>query len=190
MKELLLLKTPIWARKPKVKVLSLISWNSITKESLLGMFHDVLVCAGTQLIFSTVAGIGVCLRFAMETVLIRQGWFSYCWAVLTEARHFLFLTSAPQWRCTRNWEGAQSGQLTEGICHSIWGHAQHMKLGKKKGERDVWSDSICLPKSLLSMMKPIFPGCGWTLSSCHGENHCGCVRLSCLRLNYDKWERN
>lgn len=38
-------------------------------------------------------------------------------------------------------------QLTRGIFHTIWHHAQHTKLGKKEEGADVQNDGICLLKS-------------------------------------------
>ena len=43
-----------------------------------GKISVVLVLAGIELIFFIVAGMGVCSRFVLETVLIIQGCFSYC----------------------------------------------------------------------------------------------------------------
>ncbi|KAK4810129.1 hypothetical protein QYF61_009524 [Mycteria americana] len=47
-------------------------------------------------------------------------------------------------RCTRSWEGtglAQLTPMTKGTSHTVWRHAQHIKLGKKKEGEDVWSDA-------------------------------------------------
>ena len=38
----------------------------------------VLVLAGIELIFFIVASMGLCFGFVLETVLIIQGYFSYC----------------------------------------------------------------------------------------------------------------
>jgi len=57
----------------------------------------------------------------------------------TESRPFLLLAPPHQrvgWGCTRSWEGTQPGQLTQltkGILHAIWRHAQHIKLGEEGG---------------------------------------------------------
>ena len=39
---------------------------------------SVLVLAGVELIFFTVASMGLCFEFVLETVLIIQVCFSYC----------------------------------------------------------------------------------------------------------------
>ena len=44
----------------------------------------VLVLAGIELIFFVVACMGLCFGFVLQTVLMIQGCFSYCWAVLTQ----------------------------------------------------------------------------------------------------------
>jgi len=49
---------------------------------------------------------------AVETVLLMQGFFSYCWAVLTQSRLLTALHQWVGWGCTRIWEGTQLGQLT------------------------------------------------------------------------------
>ena len=47
-----------------------------SKSSLV--LAAVLVLAGIELIFFIVAGMGLCLGFVLETVLIMQGCFRYC----------------------------------------------------------------------------------------------------------------
>ena len=42
------------------------------------VLFDVWVLAGVELIFFIVAGMGLCIGFVLETVLIIQGCFSYC----------------------------------------------------------------------------------------------------------------
>lgn len=39
-------------------------------------------------------------------------------------------------------------QVTEGIFHIVWHHAQYIKLGEKGEVGDIWND-ICIPKSPL-----------------------------------------
>jgi len=48
-------------------------------EASTKLIHHVLVLAGIELIFSIEAGMGfMCFRFVLKTLLITQGWFSYC----------------------------------------------------------------------------------------------------------------
>ena len=42
------------------------------------MFANVLVLCGVQLIFFIVANMRLCFGFALETILITPGYFSYC----------------------------------------------------------------------------------------------------------------
>lgn len=75
----------------------------------------------------------------------------------------LFLTmqhGCLHWGSARNWEGAQPGQLISedwGLSHNIWHHAPQQKLGEEE-RKDIWSYGICLPKYLLWVMDPFFPG--------------------------------
>jgi len=46
----------------------------------------VLVLAGIELIFFPVASTGLCFRFVLETALIIQGCFCYCWAELAQSQ--------------------------------------------------------------------------------------------------------
>ena len=42
----------------------------------------MLGLTGIELIFFLVAGMGLCFGFVLKTVLITEGCFPYCWAVL------------------------------------------------------------------------------------------------------------
>ena len=67
-----------------------------------------------QLIFFIAAGMGLCVRFLLETVLVIEGCFSRCRAVLTQSQG-LFCFSTHQWitwGCSRICEGAQPEQPT------------------------------------------------------------------------------
>lgn len=46
----------------------------------------VLVLAGVELIFLTVAALGPCFGFVLETVLVTQGWFGYPLVVVTQSQ--------------------------------------------------------------------------------------------------------
>jgi len=46
----------------------------------------MLVLAGIGLIFFVVANMGLCFGFVLKTVLIIQGYFHYCWAVLAQSQ--------------------------------------------------------------------------------------------------------
>lgn len=53
-----------------------------------------------ELIFFTADSMGLCFGLVLEKVLITQGWFSYCWAGLTQGQ-------GPS--CTREWAGGAQG---------------------------------------------------------------------------------
>ena len=61
------------------------SGNIISTPSFINIL-GVLVLAGVELIFLIVASMGLSFGFVLETVLITQGCFSYCWAVLTQSQ--------------------------------------------------------------------------------------------------------
>ena len=54
-----------------------------------------LVTVLTVLFFFTVLGIGLCFEFVLKTVLIIQGCFSYCWAVLTQSQSLFCFSLHP-----------------------------------------------------------------------------------------------
>ena len=86
----------------------------------------VLVLAGIELIFFTVASMGLHFGFALETVLIIQRCFPYCWAVLTQSQGLSCFSHHP---ASEEAGGAQEvgkghsrdswPQLTKGIFHTI-----------------------------------------------------------------------
>jgi len=54
-------------------------------EALISTSYvSVLILAGVELIFFIVSSIRLCLEIVFKAVLIIQGYFSYCWAVLTQ----------------------------------------------------------------------------------------------------------
>lgn len=57
----------------------------------------------------------------------------------------------------RGWDKTQAGQVTQGIFHSIWHQAQHIKLGEEEKRRDIFGVGVCLPKPPLIVMGPCFP---------------------------------
>jgi len=57
--------------------------------------HTVLVLGGLQLIFFIAASMRLCFGFLLKTVLIVQGCFRYCWAVLTQSQGFFWSSHNP-----------------------------------------------------------------------------------------------
>jgi len=51
--------------------------------------RTVLVWAGIELNLFVVTSMGLCFGFVLKMVLIIQGCFSYCWAVLTQCQGLL-----------------------------------------------------------------------------------------------------
>lgn len=103
------------------------TWDTHVKQALGCIATDndlVLVLAGIQIIYFTVAGMGRCFRFVLKIVLIIRGCFCHCWTKLAQSRRFLVLIQPSQkrgWGWRRSWVGKQPGrpQLTPGIFHSV-----------------------------------------------------------------------
>ena len=120
---------------------------------------------------------GLCFRFVMKTVSTLQG-CKPCWAF--SASH-----APPPASRERGREGTQLGQLTATDqrctpCHMT--SCSAIKAGEEEGsEEHVCSDGVYLPKSLSHMIKPCFPGGGWT-SACQWEavNEFVILLLLCL----------
>ena len=99
------------------------------------VYLHVLVWAGIDLIFFPIASMGLCFGFVLETVLITQGCFRYCWAVLTQSQGLFCFSPHPTSEEARGAQGVgtQLGQVTptaQGISHTIRCHVQHVKLGE------------------------------------------------------------
>lgn len=115
---------------------------------------SILVLAGNKLIFSPVANRWLCFLFALETQLIIQGCFSFCWAILSESRPFLsFPPSA---------------------------NRLHMELDEGQRKRFP-SGSVCLPKSPPCVVESCFPAEPWTLA-CTWEVVNELLVLLCLHV--------
>lgn len=87
---------------------------------------------------------------------------------------FLLLTPSHKpagWGCTVSWEWAQLTQLTPAGQRSIpnqLGHAQHVKLGRRRKAGDIQNHNVCLSKKMLCVMEPCFLGMTEHLS--HGNS--------------------
>ena len=95
------------------------------------IFLTVLVLDGLKLIFFIVACTVLCFGFVTKTVLITHQCLSYCWALL--AQHQGLFCSSPH-PTSKQAGGAQEvgrrhsrdswPQLTQGISHPVWCHAE------------------------------------------------------------------
>lgn len=102
----------------------------------------------TEIIFSTVAGMGLWFRFVLETWLTSQGCFCYWWPVLAPSWGLFCLSPHPSrewgWGCTNSWEEIQPGQLTltgqRNILYHIALYSAHKSGGenKEEGECSEW----------------------------------------------------
>lgn len=115
-----------------------------------------LVLSGVELIFLIAAGIGLWVRF----VLITQGCFQYCWAVLTQHQD-LFGSSPPQ-----QWGGAQGiGRASQDpewdTGYSTPFDAHHVELGEEEGRSGTLGAMVFVFSSHQSLWWSS-PGNGWT----------------------------
>ena len=97
---------------------------------------------------------GLWFGSVLRTVLITQGCFCYCWAVLTQSQGlfcFSHHTTSEEVEVVqeagrgRSWDSWP--QLTKGIFHTIWRHAQHLKQGEEE-ERGGCSEWCRLPSQV------------------------------------------
>ena len=149
----------------------------------------MLVLARIELICLIIASMGLCFGFVLETVLIIQGCFHYCWAVLTQSQGLFCLSPHPTSEEAGGAQGVWSGhswdswpQLTKGISHTIWHHAQHIELGGGGGSRghlEWWH----LSSQVTIMHGVLLSGDGWT-PACQQElvneflvSLCVCMQL-------------
>ena len=122
-------------------------------ENLPLFLVTVLVLAGTELIFFTVASMGlswICAgNSADNTGVFQLSLSSAC----TEPRPSLPRTPPHQragWGCTRSWEGTQLGQLTptdqRDVPHHMASHSAYRAGGRRRKWGHIQSDGVCLPK--------------------------------------------
>ena len=71
-------------------------------------------------------------------------------------------------------------KLAKGIFHTIWCHAQHIKLGGRRRKGETFGVVVFVFPSNLRVMEPCFPGDGWT-PVCRWEAVNEFLVLLCLR---------
>jgi len=109
----------------------------------------------------------------MKTISITPQCFNSCWTALTECQGL---------SCFSHWDSWF--WLTKGIFHTLCCPTQQQKLwGSRRKGRDVWSYGVCLPKELLHIREPCFPGDGWT-SACWWEAVNEFLGLICLHMYF------
>jgi len=115
---------------------------------LVKSFTSVLVLGGVELIFFTVASVGLCFGFVLKTVSITQGRSSYHGVVLTQHPGLFCPSTHPTNDQTGGVPEAGRGhswdswpQVTKVISRTTGHHAQHVELGEEKrkgGTRSKW----------------------------------------------------
>ena len=112
-------------------------WTSTIAETTI----LVMVLAGIEIIFFTVAGIVLCFGFSMRIMLITHRCFSCCWAVFTLNQG---LSSSHALPAEKVGDAQEAGKghsqdswpkLAKGIFHTIWHHAQYINWGELAGGR-------------------------------------------------------
>ena len=124
-------------------------WANILVNSSLKIY---VVLAGIELIFFIVASMGLCFGFVQRTVLITQGCFRYCWAVLTQSQGLFCSSPTPSAgglgvhkKLGGDAAGTADPNRPKGYSRpydmlSTW------SWGNEEEGRDIWSDGVCLPK--------------------------------------------
>jgi len=123
----------------------------------------VLVLARVELMFFRVARMRLCFGFVLETALITQGCFSYCWAAFTQSQSLFGSSHRP----ASEWAGGaqESGrgrsqdswpQLAKGILHATRHHARHTKLGKKEAGGHFGMMAFVFPSNRYPWWSPAF----------------------------------
>lgn len=130
-----------------------------------------LFFGGIKLIFFLQSGMVLCFGFRMCILLITHHYSSCCWAVLHRAEDFFAsgdALPARRWRCTRNWEGTDSGQLTQTDETDVLYHIASwwtIKLGEAvktvtaaqglAGHRSVGGVQLCFASFILHIILPL-----------------------------------
>lgn len=121
--------------------LLLLLQTSYIKKYTLQSFTSVPVLSGIKLFFFTTASKGLYLGLVLETMVRIQG-FCYCWAVLSQNKRVFLPTPPHQWagdtqEVVRGHRQDSWPQLTQGVSHTIWCHAQHIKLREEEQRWDI-----------------------------------------------------
>lgn len=132
----------------------------------LRFFYTELI----ELIFFRVASRALCFGFVLKTALITQGCFSYFWSEYTQSQGIFCLShhSASEEALDAQESGRGQSQdtwpqLTKGIFHNIWCHAQHISWWKKEeGGMMIFSVTEFVSSSDRYMWWNCFPRNGWT----------------------------
>lgn len=86
--------------------------------------------------------------------------------------HFVLPHWCGDWECLGACQETQRGQVAQTDQRDIPDHKTSCSVYKVQGRRrrrgDIWSDVVCLYKSLLHMMRPWSPGNGQTLTQPRG----------------------
>lgn len=135
----------------------------------------VLTLAGIELFFFTMASMRAVLGHVLETLLITQACFLYCWSGFARSQGF-FCSSPTEQQV--GWGAQGLGEDTAGTADPDWSKEYSRLHGmvvlstlswvKKREEGNIGNVGVCLPKSPSCMMLPSSPGDGWTCT-CPGQ---------------------
>jgi len=113
---------------------------------------------------------GLCFRFVITTVLITQGYFSYCWTVLTQCQGLFCSSHRPTSEQAGGAQEAGRGHSWDSWPSWLKGYlipsditlSNKNRGGRRRKGRTFEVMVFCLPKQSLHVMEPCFPGDGWT----------------------------
>lgn len=112
--------------------------------SNLSIFSVALVLSGVEWLH---------FGFVLNTGLIMQNWFCYCWTGLTQSQGLCsFSYCHTDEEVGGAWEVERKhSQLTKGIFQAIWHHVQYIKWREEGGEERVFGVTVFVfPNALLS----------------------------------------
>lgn len=118
----------------------------------------MLILAGMELIFFTVAGVGLCFRFVLKTAMIIEMFSLLLSSACTAPKPFLLLTP-PGRRLVvhKGFGGDTAGTADHRDITDHLFHVQLIKLGEEEGRENICSDGVCLPKSSLCVLEYCCP---------------------------------
>ena len=122
----------------------------------------LLVSAGTELIFSLVAGTVLCFGFRLRTMLVTHRCFSCCSVALTLIKDFSVSHALPVRRVTRSQEEAETGHLTQTSQRDIPYHSTSCLAYKL---------DVVTPKGLITARVGLGIG-QWVGNNCIGHHLC------------------